>query len=444
MAKGNQLAIFLCFFACISLVASTSTEEIRQAEKHGRLTQAQQCRIQHISAKQPSQKIENEGGLIEIWEQNDDMFQCSGVASFRYTIRSNGLSLPQYHSSPRLVFVERGEGLVGLNFPGCAETFQSGSDSHQKVHRIRKGDLFAIPQGVAYWIFNDCSDDLVTVAVNDLSQIGNQLDHQFRAFYMAGGETETSEKYFQNLFQHFDTELIAESLSMPVEVMRKIQEGDQTRKGYIVTVRKGMSIIRPDEREQGEWSPRGNGIEENSWCSMEIRHNMESRQESDVYSRQGGRAYSVNQNKLPILRLLDMSAAKLQVFPNAIYSPSWNVNGHTVVYVTKGEAEVQIVDQSGQTMMNERVREGDMFVIPQFFVATSRAGENGFESVAFKTTSVSMKSQLAGYTSVMRGMPIQVIENIYKVSPSQAKDLKFNTGSQSLFMSSSRTTGFSS
>ncbi|XP_047339354.1 11S globulin seed storage protein 2-like [Impatiens glandulifera] len=455
MAKGNTLLAFICVFACISLLAS-ATDERRQS----RLTQAQQCRIQRLTASQPSQRIDNEGGSIEMWEQKDDMFQCAGVAAFRYTVKANGLSLPHYHPSPRLLFIEKGEGLISINFPGCPETFESesesmfmgrqssdeksegreGRDSHQKVHRVRKGDIVAIPSGVAYWCFNDGTQDLVAVAVNDLNQNVNQLDQQFRSFYMAGGmpkqqrqtrftahEAEKKE-YFENILEHFDTELMAEALEMPVELMRKIQQGEQSKKGFIVTVREGMRMIKPDEREQQ------NGLEESSWCSMKIRHNLESRQQSDVYSRQGGRLYVVNQNKLPLLRLLDMSAEKGEVFPNAMYSPSWNMNGHSVVYVTKGEAEVRIVDQSGQAIMNERVREGDMFVCPQFFVVTSQAGKEGFEWVAFKTTSSPMKSPLAGYTSVMRAMPLQVIVNSYQVSTSQAKDLKYNTGRQTMFL----------
>lgn len=88
--------------------------------------------------------------------------------------------------------------------------------------------------------------------------------------------------------------------------------------------------------------------------------------------------------------------------------------------------------------MNDRVNKGDMFVVPQYYVSTARAGESGFEWVAFKTTGWPMRNPLAGYTSVIRGMPLQVITNSYQMSPKQAEGLKMNRGGQSFLMSPGR------
>lgn len=106
--------------------------------------------------------------------------------------------------------VVTGEGLMGLTYPGCAETYESqtsedlrsrrGSqgrmgrlggqgeqqgesrrtDQHQKVHRIRRGDILAIPSGAAHWCYNDGNQELVAFAVMDLNNQANQLDQQFR------------------------------------------------------------------------------------------------------------------------------------------------------------------------------------------------------------------------------------------------------------------------
>ena len=125
----------------------------------------------------------------------------------------------------------------------------------------------------------------------------------------------------------------------------------------------------------------------------------------------------------------------IYVLQNTIYSPHWSMNSHTVVYVTRGEAHMQVVGSSGRTLMDERVREGEMFVIPQYFASTCRAGSNGFEYVAFKTTSSPMKSPVVGYTSVFRAMPVQVLTNSYMISPSEAQKLKFNREHQTFFLS---------
>ena len=76
-----------------------------------------------------------------------------------------------------------------------------------------------------------------------------------------------------------------------------------------------------------------------------------------------------------------------------------------MVYVLSGEAQVQVVSNNGQAVMDEQVKHGDLFVVPQFFSTTARAGKTGFEWVAFKTNKSPMKSPVAGYTSVLRAMP---------------------------------------
>lgn len=123
---------------------------------------------------------------------------------------------------------------------------------------------------------------------------------------------------------------------------------------------------------------------------------------------------------------------------NTLYSPHWAVNSHSIVYVVNGEAHIEVVGHNGQTVMNDKVREGEMFVIPQYYAVAVRAGNNGFEYVSFKTTSSPMKSPLVGYTSVFRAMPVQVLTNAYQVSPSEAQQLKYNREHQSFFLPSSR------
>lgn len=72
------------------------------------LSREQQCRIGRISAAQPAQRIESEGGYTELWDEKENQFQCAGVVAMRSTLRSNGLSLPNYHPNPRFIYIERG------------------------------------------------------------------------------------------------------------------------------------------------------------------------------------------------------------------------------------------------------------------------------------------------------------------------------------------------
>ncbi|XP_009761684.1 11S globulin seed storage protein 2-like [Nicotiana tabacum] len=478
------LALLLSAFllSATNAVRDYQGQQGRQEGQRGtRLTEAQQCRLTRLTASQPTNRIESEGGVTELWDENEEQFQCAGVAPMRNVIRRNSLSLPNFHPMPRLVYIERGQGLIGITYPGCAETFQSQSqtfqagrepreergqgrrsDQHQKVHRIRQGDVVALPAGAAHWCYNDGEEELVAVSINDLNHRSNQLDQNLRAFYLAGGVPESgrqqtqagqrlqSRQRFQNIFRAFDTELMAEAFNIPAEIVRRMQE-EQSERGLIVNVREGMRMIRPDE-EEGEFEeeqgrPRrgqqwweeatGNGLEENI-CTMKIRTNLEHRTQADIFSRQAGKINHVNRHKLPILKYMDMSASRGTLYPNALLTPHWSVNSHCVVYVQRGEAHVQVVDHSGQQVMNDRVNQGEMFVVPQYFASTVRAGQNGLEFVVWRTSSEPMNSQLAGYTSVIRAMPVEVLTNAYQISPNEAQRLKMNRGGESFLLSPQR------
>lgn len=95
-----------------------------------------------------------------------------------------------------------GEGIIGVNFPGCAETFDTGvqqqqesprrkaghqqqggyesSDSHQKVIRFKRGDIIAIPAGAVHWQYNDGNQRVVAIIIGDINNPSNQLDLQAR------------------------------------------------------------------------------------------------------------------------------------------------------------------------------------------------------------------------------------------------------------------------
>ncbi|GAB2234544.1 hypothetical protein Droror1_Dr00003799 [Drosera rotundifolia] len=489
---------------CVSLlVCFASCQELRTRSERRRSMRAEECRFSSRRST-PTEKILSEGGVMEFWDEMEEQFRCAGVAAMRMVIQPRCLSLPSYQSSPRLVYIVQGEGLMGISFPGCPETYSAMSprmetewwkrgeermqememegrmvrDMHQKVHRFRQGDLIAIPAGAAHWCYNDRDVDVIAVAVHDLNNQANQLDQSLRMFFLAGGAPMTAltgqtrrmmgQENLMNIMNAFDPELMAEAFGVSMETMQKMQMQDG--RGFIVKA-ETMRMLRPEGEEEeyemmgeeeiyrrrrmggeeaymrrrrmegGEayWGARGmrragcneNALEETTsngleatMCTMRVRHNMNTRREADIYSRQGGRLNFVNENKLPLLRFLGMSAEKGHLFPNAIYAPHWEMHGHSMVYCTRGEARVQVVGSQGQLAMDEMVREGDMFIIPQYYVSACRAGSDGFEFVSFKTTSLPKKSTMAGLTSVFRSMPLEVVMNSFLMSRTEARDIK--------------------
>ncbi|KAI3772992.1 hypothetical protein L6452_04188 [Arctium lappa] len=465
--------LFLGLFLC--LLGTTVFATTRSP----RLGGTEMCSLRRLTASQPSRRFEHEGGSIELWNVNEDQFQCVGVQPVRKTIRPNSLSLPSFHPYPRLVFIEQGEGIMGVHFPGCAETYDTGvqqqgsrrmgeggqfeqRDSHQKVHRFYPGDIIAIPAGAVVWTYNDANQDVVAVSIRDLNNPANQLDMQPRPFYLAGGAVSQSSTPWQqgqqsqkkgpwqqqegspnfvNIFSGFDTELLAEAFNCDPQIVRAMQES--RNRGLIVKVQQPMQFITPDEQQlrqprqqQQQQQPGGgsNGFEE-TICSEKLLYNLDSQREADIFSRQAGKLNSVNQHKLPILSYLDLSAEKGNLQPNAMFSPNWAMKNHVILYVLRGDARIQIVSNSGETVFDQQVNRGDVVVIPQFFASTAQAGQSGFEWVGFKTSGSPMKSPVAGYTSVFRAMPLEVITNAYQISPSQAQNLKTNRETESFLLS---------
>ena len=106
--------------------------------------------------------------------------------------------------------------------------------------------------------------------------------------------------------------------------------------------------------------------------------------------------------------------------------PYYNVNAHSIIYVIRGSARIQVVQQNGQNVFNEEVQQGQVLVVPQNFASMIKARDSGFEYVAFKTHENAMINTLAGNLSLLRAMPLQVISSAFQLSDNQARQLKHN------------------
>ncbi|KAG6719082.1 hypothetical protein I3842_04G185800 [Carya illinoinensis] len=367
----------------LSLLVYASSEETNPTACRG---SSQQCRLQRLRTLKPIRVADSEGGHTELWEESEDEFQCAAVAAKRQTVQPNSLTLPSFQLAPNVVYIEQGECLMGLTCPRCAETNITArwrrsrrANQQQKGHQIHRGDIVAIPAGVAHWCYNDGNEQLIAFTVMDLSNHANQLDCRFRSFLLAAGEP---------------------------------RDGQRGQRG---------SPQEESQEQHGQGRRLVNGLEE-TLCNERIRHNLDTQTELDVFSKQVGRVNIVNQHTLPILQHLDMSAEKGHIFPNALYTSHWSMTDNRVVCVLRGEARVQIVDDNRDN----------------FYATTARAGHNDFEYVTIKTSGKLMKSPMAGYTLVIRAMPIDVPTNSFQMSSREAQNLKRTKGHQSFLLSSSR------
>ncbi|EYU18315.1 hypothetical protein MIMGU_mgv1a0236971mg, partial [Erythranthe guttata] len=245
-------------------------------------------------------------------------------------------------------------GIHGTVIPGCAETYESESsyeeggsqskgrrsDRHQKLRRFRSGDILALPQGITHWAYNDGDTPIISVSILDVANEGNQLDLNFRKFFLAGssreggqseeggrrrqeggsrrGREEEGERgqRMRNIFNGFDEEILSEIFNVDSEIVRKLQAKEDNR-GFIVRAEK-LDLVLPEwgreEQQRGERRREGgggynNGIEE-TLCSMKIRQNIGHPTRADEYNPRGGRLSSLNSQTLPILSFLRLSAER--------------------------------------------------------------------------------------------------------------------------------------
>ncbi|GAY60725.1 glutelin type-A 1 [Citrus sinensis] len=467
------LVLFNICFAQIEQVTGITSEGKQQRQRQQRFQT--QCNIQNLNALEPRQKVESEAGVTEFWDQNNEQLQCANVAVFRHRIQQRGLLVPAYTNTPEIFYVVQGKqasissrGIHGVVFPGCAETFQDSQqqqsfqssksqDQHQKVRQLREGDIIALPTGAAHWIYNNGRDQLVLVALVDVGNSQNQLDQYFRKFYLGGnpqpqlqgfsqsqggrsqGSQGSDDRRAGNLFRGFDERLLAEAFNVNPDLIRRLQR-PQIQRGIIIRVEEELRVLSPQrdreqEQEECEETPsyeRDNGFEE-TICTMKLRHNIDKPSHADVYNPRAGRVTTVNRFNLPILRDLQLSAEKGNLYPNALLAPQWNLNAHSIVYVTRGNGRMQIVAENGENVFDGQIREGQLIVVPQGFAVVKRAGNRGLEWISFKTNDVAMTSQLAGRASVLRGLPLDVIQNSFQVSRDEAQRLKYNRQELTVF-----------
>ncbi|KAK9083246.1 hypothetical protein Scep_029717 [Stephania cephalantha] len=413
-----------------------------------------QCQIQKLQALRPSQQYESEGGLIEVWLQNNQQLQCAGVTLVRQTIRHNSFNFPGYNNAPKLTYVgqrEQGE---------QARTIRA--DEHQKIRRIRQGDVVANPTGHVHWFYNDGEEQLVLIHLIDTGSNSNQLDQQFRKFYLGGnpqserehgqhqqgpyqGEEQT---YYQqrfesnNIFRGLDDEILQEVLGVSRETVEKVKGIGDVR-GHMVQARQGLQLVRPSRMEEEEYrhggsSSYGNGFEE-TICTARMRENIGNPARADVYNPEAGYIRTVNRMNLPILNYLQLSAERGVLYRNAIYAPHYNLNAHTIIYVTRGSARVQVTGNYRQPVYDGQLSEGQVLVVPQNFALTKQAGQGGFEWVSFKTDANAMTNSLAGKTSAFRALPVDMLASMYQISRQEAENLKYNRGQEVMIFAPSST-----
>lgn len=450
MGNNNRFVV-LCIWVCVMLLSGCLGETE---------TELNECQLESINALEPDHRVESEAGLTETWNANRPEIRCAGVTVIRRTIHTQGLHMPSYVPAPQLHIILQGGGVVGISIPGCAETYEKAAsqgwgwwrkgqqpqqeqqpERHQKIRRIREGEVVAIPTGVPYWTYNDRNSSLIVITLIHTTNNQNQLDRNPRRFYLGGSpQVEHPERQEQergearNVFSGFDREFLAEAFNIDEETASRLQSPRGLHQGsQIVRVRGGLGgLLIPREQQQEEEEEGGNALEE-TICSLKLHQNIGSPRAADFYNPRAGRITTINSLDLPILKWLKLSAEWVVLYRNGIYAPHWNINANSVIYVTRGRGRIQIVNCEGKAVFNGEVERGQLVVVPQNYAVAKQAGSEGLEYIVFKTNDRAMMSPMVGRTSVFRAIPAQVLANAFGISQNQATAVKCGRDEQVLF-----------
>ncbi|CAL1399540.1 unnamed protein product [Linum trigynum] len=246
-----------------------------------------------------------------------------------------------------------------------------------------------------------------------------------------------------NLFCGLDSSFIAEAFNIDESLARKLQ-GENDNRGSIVRVEGQLEFARPPKRIQEERQQQGgrglaNGLEE-TFCSMRMKENIGDPSRADIFAPEAGRITTVNSHNLPVLRWIQLSAERGVLYNEAMRLPHWNLNANSIIYGIRGQARVQIVNENGNSVFDGELREGQVLTVPQNFAVAKRCESDRFEWVSFKTNDNAMVNSIAGRTSAIRAIPADVLANAWRVSPEEARKLKFNR--QETHLASSRSQSF--
>ncbi|KAJ9564964.1 hypothetical protein OSB04_000930 [Centaurea solstitialis] len=453
-----SLSILMVFHGCLAY------QPFQQQQQN-------ECQIQRINPLEPNERVEAEGGWTEFFDANDQQFRCAGVEVIRHHIRPQGLYLPSYINTPLMIYIKQGKGYQGIILPGCSETFQSSQqlqeqsqqsfqDRHQKIRNFRQGDVIVIPAGAAHWMYNDGQEDIIAIVLLDSTNQANQLDQFHRRFFLAGNPKQAQQQQQQgmswgrpsqkgwsqeegsaNIFRGFELEILSQAFNVDPQTAQKLQSPGDNR-GHIIRVERGLQVIKPPVPFQQQERGNANGFDE-TVCSTKLTANIDNPSHVDIYNPQAGRCTHLNSQKLPVLQMVQLSAERGVLHSNAIVSPYWVMNAHSILVVTNGNMRMQIVNNKGESVFNEQIREGQLVVVPQNFAVVKQAGQEGCRWIAFRTNDNAMINTLAGQNSAIRAMPVDVIASAYQMPREQALNLKFNRKETVMFKPSSMQWGMS-
>ncbi|PWA99726.1 11-S seed storage protein, RmlC-like cupin domain, RmlC-like jelly roll fold protein [Artemisia annua] len=144
---------------------------------------------------------------------------------------------------------------------------------------------------------------------------------------------------------------------------------------------------------------------------LETMHATIVTQSADVVVKEAGIINSVTEEKIPMLAGISLSARFVKLEGNAMLAPTYTADGSVVLsYVSKGSVH--------ERLMDTKVEEGDLIIVPPFFAAAEIADVGGMELFSVVPPQCEpIMGKLAGNISFWNSSSPLVLQSALNINP---------------------------
>lgn len=349
-----------------------------------------------LLAKKMQPVLEAENGSYYAWLSTEfPILSEAKLGGGLLILRPSGFALPHYADSSKIGYVTQGSGKAGVILRGSSE---------EKVIKLHKGDMIPIPLGSTSWWFNNKkSGDFSVLFLGETSKANSPGNITY--FFFAGA---------LGIFNGFSAEFQKRAVGLSEEETTKITKS-QT----------GALIIKVEDQDMPKPSN----------CVDHMVYNTEAA-EPNAYVKNGGILVTVTSEELSVLEGVALSGAIVKLHENAMYAPNFSSDSaFQVYYVSQGSGRVQIVGLNGQNVLDETVKAGELFVVPEFFVVSVIAEGEGMEWFSIFTMEKPVVGQLVGKTSIYNVLSPIIVQAALNITPELEKQFRSKMKATEIFFS---------
>lgn len=236
---------------------------------------------------------------------------------------------------------------VGLILPNNPE---------EKVIIVNKGDTIPVPIGTISWWFNGGDSDLTIIFLGESGP--SYTPGQFDYFFLTGAI---------GILAGFSTEFINNIYGLNDAQSKKLTKSQPNA----VIVKIDANVHMPNQ----------------SNCNNEdYVINLDVLIDSNAKKLGGSARVEITSEDSPLIDRIGLSPSLVKLEPETLLDPSYSTE-HRIIYVTRGGCGIQIVGLNGVRVLDGIVEEGQLVVVPKFFVAALLASEKGVEFFCVSTSS---------------------------------------------------------